>query len=527
MLSLLIVDDEVIIADGLYQMLQEHFQDQLVVRRCYSYAQAEAILEKNRIDILMTDIEMPGATGLELHREVRRRWPMIRVIYLTGYSDFSYARQAIEQNAIAYVLKSEGDQVICAAIEKAIRSFDEENEKLMSQPGFVSERPRHLRQLVYHAMHGGYLPPEQLERASEDSGLGFSLEKPVYIGCCFFDNSVTMLLMHQAMALIERLMHEQMPLLLTDMNAGAFSILFQTRGAADQDALTGNLEAVQRIMERQGNRMTVCLLEQPAKWSELGLAAVSLLHQMGHTSPAPGELVVLTSAPAGTVDPAQQLDGDWSEGLECLQRMHEYMLTGQQELFFAEEPRFWELVNSSADPSKSRALFSALSMFISDASRSLPDGENLCSQLAELTSQPGQQLAYTQQRMRELAEAVFSARAEKQNHRQKRLVSQIDAFIVEHLSGDLSLTAISDALHFHPTYISRVYKEFSGESLSDAIAQKRLAMACAMLRESDQPISSIAVETGFSTANYFARWFRKWMGCTAQEYRDMQRPPLH
>ena len=104
--SLLIVDDEVIIADGLYHMLQEVFQDRLEVRRCYSCDEACAVLNRNRVDILLTDIEMPGASGLELHRMVRERWPMTRVIYLTGYSDFDYARRALKQRAFAYVLKS-------------------------------------------------------------------------------------------------------------------------------------------------------------------------------------------------------------------------------------------------------------------------------------------------------------------------------------------------------------------------------------------------------------------------------------
>ena len=55
--SLLIVDDEVIIADGLYHMLQEVFQDRLEVRRCYSCDEACAVLNRNRVDILLTDIE--------------------------------------------------------------------------------------------------------------------------------------------------------------------------------------------------------------------------------------------------------------------------------------------------------------------------------------------------------------------------------------------------------------------------------------------------------------------------------------
>ncbi len=152
--SLLIVDDEVIIADGLYHMLQEVFQDRLEVRRCYSCDEACAVMNRNRVDILLTDIEMPGASGLELHRMVRERWPMTCVIYLTGYSDFDYARRALKQRAFAYVLKSEGDQVLISTVERAVENLQEESARLMRQAAVVSEYARQLRQLVFHAMHG-------------------------------------------------------------------------------------------------------------------------------------------------------------------------------------------------------------------------------------------------------------------------------------------------------------------------------------------------------------------------------------
>lgn len=133
--SLLIVDDEVIIADGLYHTLQEVFQDRLEVRRCYSCDEACAVLNRNRVDILLTDIEMPGASGLELHRMAARTLAMTRVIYLTGYSDFDYARRALKQRAFAYVLKSEGDKVIISTVERAVENLQEESARLMRQAG--------------------------------------------------------------------------------------------------------------------------------------------------------------------------------------------------------------------------------------------------------------------------------------------------------------------------------------------------------------------------------------------------------
>ena len=88
------------------------------------------------------------------------------------------------------------------------------------------------------------------------------------------------------------------------------------------------------------------------------------------------------------------------------------------------------------------------------------------------------------------------------------------------MDGELSLITIADAVHFHPVYLSRIYKETSGMSLSDYIANQRLSAACSMLRSSQLQISAIARATGFTSSNYFSRWFRKRVGITPQEYRD-------
>lgn len=518
MLALLIVDDELIIADGLYHMLQERFQDQLIVRRCYSAAEATAVLEHNRIDILMTDIEMPGMTGLDLHKSVQQRWPLIRVIYLTGYSDFDYARRALEQNALAYVLKNEGDQVIVAAVEKAIHSYEEETAQMLHRAP-RSEQPQHLRQLVFHAMHGGVLQKDQLEWAVPDSGLRFRIDEPVTIGYCYFENAVTTEGLRQSMNLIEQLTNDQFPMLLTDMNARSFSIVCQLRTEGERDMLLGNLEAAQRMLEQESHRLTICLLEGNVAWTELGMATHQLLTQMNKVGPAPGELVTLKNEPVQLPQVLMDPGDRETEGIICLQRIQECLLTGQKDLLEEEKERFWRMMATNVDPQTERKIYLAINDFMREISRTLPESERW----KEDAAGPEAGLAALRPRMDEIMQVLLDVREEKQNHRQRRLVRQIDRYISEHLNGDLSLTAISDALHFHPTYISRMYKEFSNVSLSDAIAQQRLNCACAMLRDTDQPISAIAAETGFTTANYFARWFRKWMNCTAQEFREQQR----
>lgn len=123
MRTLLIVDDEVLIADGLRGMLTEAFGDRLKVICRYSAAAALEAVSGQGVDILLTDINMPGINGLQLHQTLREMYPACQVIYLTGYSDFDYARTALDQQAFAYILKGEGDDVVTSTVERALEKI--------------------------------------------------------------------------------------------------------------------------------------------------------------------------------------------------------------------------------------------------------------------------------------------------------------------------------------------------------------------------------------------------------------------
>ena len=124
MRTLLIVDDEVLIAEGLRGMLAREFDGRLDVLCRYSGAAALQEAKERPIDILLTDINMPGITGLELHRSVQTLYPGCLAVYLTGYSDFDYARTALDQRAFAYILKGEGDDVVVSTVERALERLE-------------------------------------------------------------------------------------------------------------------------------------------------------------------------------------------------------------------------------------------------------------------------------------------------------------------------------------------------------------------------------------------------------------------
>lgn len=101
-----------------------------------------------------------------------------------------------------------------------------------------------------------------------------------------------------------------------------------------------------------------------------------------------------------------------------------------------------------------------------------------------------------------------------------QLVHTIKSHITEHLSGDLSITTLSAQFGYNQSYISRIFKQVTGQTLAQFIKSERLARAKALLRRTTLPIREIAEQTGFGTVQYFTMTFRKEVGLTPKVYRQ-------
>ena len=87
MLRMMIVDDEARIADAIYDLMDEHFE--LELYRCYSAQDALKTIAAMRFDIVITDVSMPGLSGLELLSRTQAIWPKCHFLILTAYDNFS------------------------------------------------------------------------------------------------------------------------------------------------------------------------------------------------------------------------------------------------------------------------------------------------------------------------------------------------------------------------------------------------------------------------------------------------------
>ncbi|QMV44092.1 response regulator [Cohnella cholangitidis] len=137
MLKLLIVDDDEWIREGIRRNVNWSDSGIEVVGTAADGQEGWELVRSLSPDLLLTDIRMPFMDGLELARLVQESLPRTKVIFLTGYDDFAYAKQAIQLKASDYVMKFEDNdrilQAVLAAGQELIRERDEQEKARKSQ----------------------------------------------------------------------------------------------------------------------------------------------------------------------------------------------------------------------------------------------------------------------------------------------------------------------------------------------------------------------------------------------------------
>lgn len=123
--TLIIVDDENSTHELLKGYIENIIGDFEVVGCFKNGSEAIEFLAENQVDIVITDIKMPKVSGLELAKYIYENIPSTKVIIVSGYGEFEYARQAIAYNVSNYLLKAIDMRELTEALKRLARELDE------------------------------------------------------------------------------------------------------------------------------------------------------------------------------------------------------------------------------------------------------------------------------------------------------------------------------------------------------------------------------------------------------------------
>ncbi len=117
MIKILIADDHPIVRRGLREIIEDE-KDFLVIHEASNSFEVLDGLRNNKVDILLLDISMPGKSGLDLLTDVKKEFPDLKVLMLSGMSEELFAKRAIKSGAQGFLTKESAPELLISAIKK-------------------------------------------------------------------------------------------------------------------------------------------------------------------------------------------------------------------------------------------------------------------------------------------------------------------------------------------------------------------------------------------------------------------------
>lgn len=102
------------------------------------------------------------------------------------------------------------------------------------------------------------------------------------------------------------------------------------------------------------------------------------------------------------------------------------------------------------------------------------------------------------------------------------MAKDICTYLEEHYREPISIAGLCREIGYGKTRLNQLFQGYTGMSVYRYLTEIRIKKACESLRGTDNSVYSIALESGFSSQNYFSRQFKKYMGCTPGEYRKRE-----
>lgn len=527
MISVLIVDDQEEILKGIRSgVAWEQISEIDHLYWALNAPEAKKIFKEQSIDLLITDIEMPGETGLELVSWVNAHYPQTACIVLTAHAKFAYAQDAVRLHCVDYILQPVQYQVLQLAVEKAITQILRDRELLEDQQlgsYWAAHRQELERETWKGFLAGGKDGMQELQEklSSQDIhlplGEGFGLcivyRNPFQEGAAVWDLQAP--LEETAEGLVAYLKPYSGYQCVFQKKENRRSLLFTTGLSKEEtfDLLSAFLTAGEEklsIYYDYGERLEL-LPELYANlegfFQRVLIPKPGVFHQGEIEREQPGKL------PSGR---------SWPSHFE--NKTTQFILESIQEC----------VKQNTAKGTMNRATLSALQQdFLYSFQESL---RRRGLSFAEIMGDEEVQRTFSLSlrsvtEFLDFAQVIFEKNKVLPSQSEKPeedAISLAQAFITDHLS-DSALTRqdIAQAAHVSESHLSHLFTKKLGLSITDYIGKERLKLAKSLLADTSMPASLIAFKSGFNSASYFTASFKKSEGMTPMEYRKMIKDSEH
>lgn len=533
MWKILIVDDEPILADGLYYYLKRQQEYDFEPMRVYSGEEAMRLVLENKFDLVISDICMPDLDGLRLLEIIKRLWPTTRVIMLTGHREFDYIYTSSRYEGVRYLMKAENFSGILEVILSELHHYDEQMQNIR-QAAQLRDRVNDLLPLLQQTILCQILMG-RITSTSQDvanmrlAGLQIDPAAPVVIvlgrmdmdNAALISNGAAMQVSNINVVFTSRLEHLRLTFHFV-WNGTQIIWLIQCAEKTEltqlheiYSTLYNTLPDIQVALEYSELPMTSFFIysqwitfdQIPQVYEQLLGASASPQHM------DEGALVqVYPLRSASRREHYLDYDGTRTKQLSFFLRM------GKRSLFLQGVEPLIDQQNLSSQCIRHN-MFMIASLLFSELGM-LPHGtDEYYKRFQNLLACPKPAHAFLAY-VRDVADFIYTEREHLFNTEKDNVISMVNGFIDLHYTEDIPLIRIAEFAGYNPSYLSRLYKLKTGENIGRRISRLRIEHAKRLLREGDESISVIAQQVGVDSTKYFISMFKNETGLTPQQYRS-------
>lgn len=516
MYRILVVDDEEMIADGLKFLIEKGAPDCEVVGVAYDGTEGVGSALKLRPDIILTDIRMYEMDGLEMIRRIKEEGVPARFIILSGYSDFSYAKQAIALGAEDYITKPIEEEELYGTLRKVCMSIHQQktNEgRMNSLQETMHEYDQGMKQYRLREILQGCT-----EGKESDSRMDF-LNHVFYCSAVYES---------PAEGQLEKILEETCKMHL-EKEVDYMTAASSERGRIVVCLGTQEMPGMQRTVNMLG-KLRMAIQKQTGKTVSLGIGtphrsvpgikksydeAMCALNYKVIRGPESlvyyGEIRdILKTPPYIAVEDVKELE-------RCMNEMDSEGLSRIVESIFRKIGRLEYL-----SPEVLQAI--AINLVLSGISKmpfmQLQLNEYLGKNILSLDNIAKFQ---TMEQLKNWIINVLQGMNElmlKQSLPEKRdVIEESKEYIVRHFHQDITLNDISERFFINPYYFSQLFKKRTGITYQKYLTNIRVSRAKKLLEETDLKLFEISEMVGYGDVNHFRRVFEKYEGIKPNDYR--------
>jgi len=533
MLRILVVDDEKLERDAISQIISDMSPEAECVGQAANGEEALALTDRWSPDAMFIDIQMPGISGIELIRRINKKNKKIKMVVISAYDVFDYAREAIDLGVVEYILKPARNETVENVVRKLSDIINNEKER-EQQTALITEQlkeslPYIKSSLIYDILvskNGNSL----IERALF---LGFNLVPSVVLTVDVdnfaeytrsIDEGRKQLLKKEVFDVVQSTIAPKWNFLAAPIFEDKIVILIAVDENENKDSLKEELVSL-------ADSIRAAVIEQTDQTCTVGIGEIcsemrdiSLSYDSTHDSIIASKMFLGGNRTVHVNDIVEFNESSAWYPYKEERKLKEKIALGEYDDIVSAASDFTDALSARTEVPLS-SLRSKLLEFIIVISRAAGEGGADPEELAFVEASVYRQILDSKSRS-ECIKVISACTkrfgdlfAAKYASESVSLVKKAVAFLSENYDKDISLQEIANTISLSPHYFSRLFKTITGLNFVDYLTEIRISQAKQLLRQSSMMISEVAEKVGYRDASYFSRVFVKTVGSSPREYR--------